>query len=386
MTRILMQRDVADRLIQHISRRNFLTTGSALALTPTLAALLSACGRDKTGDTSADGTPNRSLNLYTWAEYDDPAVLRSWGDVRVTVFSSNEEAVQKLATTRGTSGFDIVCPVGISIPQMAREQLIQPLDLSRIPNFSNLDARYTNQVWDPGNRYSVCKDWGTTGWMYDTSIVKRPINTWTDFIQAAQTVASKSTSLVDSPSSIAGIYFWANGINWTTESVSDLDACERFLVNDLAPHIKAFDAFAGVNLTAGNYALSQLFSGDARQGFLSVKDAGGDPTRYAFGVGAPATELFMDNWCITQGAEHTDAAYDFINYMLEPENSAKEIAYHGFHTGLTDIEQRMPSTLDFRELIFFSPSEVARMQAGALNAAQDRLVSIYNNMKAKAGR
>lgn len=377
---------MVQRLAAAISRREFLRTGSAIAVVPTVAALVAACGGKEKNAGTIEGSLTRALNLYTWAEYDDPEVLRAWGDVRVTVFSSNEEAVQKLAATRGTSGYDIVCPVGVSIPQMAQEQLLLPLELDRLPNVSNLDSRYMNQAWDPGNRYSVCKNWGTTGWMYDTSIVKSPIRTWKDFIRVAQTTASGATSLVDSPTSIAGIYFWANGITWTTESVSDLDACERFLVNDLAPHIKAFDAFAGINLTSGNYALSQVFSGDARQGLIAVQDAGGDPSRYVFHVGAPATELFMDNWCIVKGAEHVDAAYDFINFMLEPSHSAAEIAYHGYHTGLTNIEQQVSPSLDFRDLIFFTPAEVASMQPGALNSAQDRLVSIYNTMKAKAGR
>jgi spermidine/putrescine transport system substrate-binding protein len=384
MTRILMHRTVAERLAQRISRRDFLATGGTIALAPSLVAALSACSGEKAN--TSTGALNRTLNLYTWAEYDDPDVLRSWGDVRITVFSSNEEAAQKLAATRGTSGFDIVCPDGIGIPQLAKDGLLQPLDLSRIPNFSHLDPRYTNQGWDPGNQYSVCKNWGTTGWLYDTTVIKTPITTWADFTRAAQTVASGATSVVDSPTSLAGIYFWANGIDWTTESATDLDACERFLVNDLAPHIKAFDSFAGINLTSGNYVLSQVFNGDARQGLIAVKDAGGDPGRYAFGVGAPATELFMDNWCIASGAEHTDAAYDFLNFMLEPEQSAKEIAYHGFHTGLRDIEQRVPASVDFRDMIFFAPDVVARMKVGARNRAHDRLVSIANTMKAKAGR
>jgi hypothetical protein len=36
-------------------------------------------------------------------------------------------------------------------------------------------------------------------------------------------------------------------------------------------------------------------------------------------------------------------------------------------------------------MIFFTPEEVGRMKSGAVNSAQDRLVSIYNNVKARAG-
>ena len=40
---------------------------------------------------------------------------------------------------------------------------------------------------------------------------------------------------------LLGIYFWANGIDWTTTDPDHLDAVEKFLVKDLAPHVSAFD-------------------------------------------------------------------------------------------------------------------------------------------------
>ena len=36
-------------------------------------------------------------------------------------------------------------------------------------------------------------------------------------------------------------------------------------------------------------------------------------------------------------------------------------------------------------MVFFTPEQVETMDAGAVNAAQDRQVEIYNKAKAKAG-
>ena len=58
-------------------------------------------------------------------------------------------------------------PTGVYIPLMVENDLLEELDLSKIPNFCNIDAAYTNQPWDPNNMHSVCKDWGTTGWIVD---------------------------------------------------------------------------------------------------------------------------------------------------------------------------------------------------------------------------
>ena len=49
------------------------------------------------------------------------------------------------------------------------------------------------------------------------------------------------------------MYFWANGIDWTTEDTADLDAYEEFMVDQLAPHMKAFDSYPGYQFAEGNW-------------------------------------------------------------------------------------------------------------------------------------
>jgi spermidine/putrescine transport system substrate-binding protein len=409
--RILMSREAAQRLAQAISRRRFLAmTGGAAA-----AAVLAACGSDDDAasettaggaattaggsattaggsaettaagpGTTSSGDFEKKINMFTWAEYDDLDLLESWGDISLTIFNSNEEAIQKLVQGGGSSGFDMVVPTGAYIPQMSEAGLLLELDKSKIPNFANLDVAYTNQSWDPGNKYSVCKNWGTTGWIYDTTVVTTEIKTWSDFIAAAQGEASGSTSVLDTAPNLCGMYFWANGIDWTTEDPADLDACESFLVDEFASHLKAFDSYPGINLTQGNYALSMVWNGDARQGLIGVEEAGDDPNQYKWGIGAPETELWMDNWCILKEAQNVDAAYDFINFILDPANSITDLEFHGYNTGIKGVEE-LAGDVAFKDMIFFTEEQVATFRAGAVNNAQDRLVDIYSKVKAKAG-
>jgi spermidine/putrescine transport system substrate-binding protein len=418
--RILTDAKTAERLARGLTRRGFLGVGLGAAS----MAFLAACGSSSSSgssQTTASGAtttaggatttaggattttaasaattaapaPSRvidpkskSFNLYTWAEYDDPDLMSSFGNITIDVFNSNEDAIAKLESSGGTSGYDMICPTGVYIPQMASKGLLEPLDLSLITSFKNIDPPYTNQLWDPGNKYGVCKDWGSTGYIWDTKIVKNDIVTWKDFITAAQTTASGKTSVLDTSVDVAGIYFWANGIDWTTEKKEDLDACEQFLVNELASHIKAFDSYPGINLTQGNYALSQVWNGDARQGLLKVEDAGGDPSQYKWALGAPQTELWMDNWCIIKGAKNLDAAYNFINFILTPENSVKDLEFHGYNTGLKGIKDIVPADLKYPEMIFFDDAQVATFRAGAVNSAQQRLADMLDKTKAKAG-
>ena len=192
-----------------------------------------------TGATVAGVDPGaKSFNLYTWAEYDDPDLMKSFGTITIDVYNSNEEAVAKLEAAKGTSGYDMVVPSGPYVPQMVAKDLLEPLDLSLVPNFGNLAPQYTNQSFDPGNKYSVCKDFGSTGWIYDNTVIKTPITSWSDFIKVAQNEASGQMSVLEAAPDVCGIYFWANGIDWNTENTAELDACEDVIVNQLAPHIR----------------------------------------------------------------------------------------------------------------------------------------------------
>ena len=374
---------------QRMTRRHFLA-GSAVAMFSS-SVLLAACGNnEETGggpSASAGGAIEDQLNFFHWAEYDDPEVFKDFtkkygAATKIDIYSSNEEAIAKLAAAQGTSGYDIVVPTGVFIPQMVQNGLLDELNLDLIPNFDNVEEIYRNQPWDPNNKHSVPKDWGSTGWLYDKTKVKSNIKTWGDFGDVAQGEASGATSVLDAPGDITAIYFWANGIDWATTEKKYLDEAEDYVVNKLAPHIKAYDSYPGIALTEGKYALSQAWNGDARQGLLSSDE----PDRYVWGLGAPITELWMDNWCIVKGAQHPNAAHAWINFILDPTVSLKDLAYHGYNTALTGVEdQARAAGFEYLDMVFFSDELVKTMDPGAVNEAQGRLVEIWNKAKAASG-
>ena len=199
--------------------------------------------------------------------------------------------------------------------------------------------------------------------------------------------ASGNCSILDSAPNALGMYFWANGINWTTEKTEDLDAAEAFLVDELASHIKAFDSYPSTALAEGSFALSAIWNGDARQAFVRIADAGGNPDDWKWVLGGPATEIWMDTYCIAAGAPNPESAHAWINWLLIPEISIKDLDYHGYNSGMKNMPQLISELLPNLvngDMIFFTDEQVATMQTGAVNSAQDRLVDIFDKMKAKA--
>ena len=390
---------------EKLTRRAFLQGGTAIA---GFALVAAACGSSSDGDSAdaggenlASGDWSRVINqasgtlaMYTWGDYNDPELVGALAastlnvTMKVDYYGSNEDLITKLATSGGSSGFDIVVPTGPYVTQMVEKGLIQKLDKSLIPNMVNVDPNYLSQSWDPTNDYSVCKNWGTTGFIYDTSKISKELTTWQDFIDTCMGEASGNCSVIDAAPNYCGMWFWANGINWNTEKKEDIDACEKFLVEEFAQHIKAFDSYPSTKLAEGAFSIAMAWNGDARQAFTRIEEAGGDPSVWKWVLGTPNTELWMDTYCVAAGAPNPEAAHAWINWDLIPEVSIKDLSYHGYHTGMknmSDLIAEIAPDLTRGEIIFYDDDQIATMQTQVITPALDRLIDILNKSKAKAG-
>lgn len=384
--RILANRAAVPAIRRELTRRRlFSLAGLAGA-----GAFLAACGGDKKDSAApaATGGPvEKSLSIYSWGDYDAQEVLDGFTaefgtKLVIDSFGSNEELISKLVAAKGTGGYDIIVPTGAYVPQMIENKLLMKLNKDLIPNLSHMDPAFLNKEWDPTGDYSICKAWGTTGFVYDTSVITRELTTWNDFLDCAQNEASGKTSLLDDPAEIIGLYFWSNGIDWNTTDPKDADAAEEYLVGTLAKHIAVFDSYPGSGaIPQSTQALIQVWNGDARQGILESKD----PDKWQWVLGAPVTELWMDNWAISASAPHPEAAHAFINFSLAPENQLINVDYIGYHTGAKDIEETARSEgFEMIDLIFFTPEQLATMHEGKVTEATQRFVEIYNKVKAAA--
>ncbi|WGW13874.1 spermidine/putrescine ABC transporter substrate-binding protein [Saxibacter everestensis] len=378
--RVLSPRSVSAR----ISRRALLSGFGVLGA----GAALGGCGRSKAVATSPapDGEVESKLNLYSWGDYEDPAdiakVEKAAGiTVQSDSFGSNEELIAKLAASRGTSGYDVVVPTGIYIPQMAEHNLLQKLDHSLIPNFANIDPNYRDQAWDPHNEYAVCKCWGTSGYIYDSSKISRPMETWADFLAAAKDEASGELSVMEDAWEVCAVWLAAEGLDINTTSAAELEDCRKALTDDLAPHVKAYLSTVTSGVAQGSFSLMHAFNGDARQAILEVEDA----AKWKYVYPTPTANLWMDTWAIATGAPHPDAAHAFINTMLEPEIAVNEVDYIGYHTGIKNLKELASDLeLDEPDLVFPDQEILDRLTPAVLRAQEER-VRILNEMQSRSG-
>lgn len=387
--RVLASTEAVPIIQRELTRRRFLSFAGVVGGT----ALLAACTPGgSTGASTAPGATGGALedelSMYTWGDYDSPDVISGFTAdkgpaVRLDSFSSNEEMVAKLVAARGTSGYDIVVPTGSFIPQMVENGLLLALNKELLPNLSNVDPQYLGREWDPDNAYSICKAWGTTGFVYDNTVITRELKTWADFLDAAQNEASGRTALLDDPAGVIGPFFWKDDQDWNTTDEAQLTAARDFLVDELASHIVAFDSYPGASaIPQATHVLMQAWNGDARLGIMESSD----PDRWTWVLPGPATELWMDNWAIAAGAPHPEAAHAFIDWSMTPDSMLQNMDYIGYHVGGKDLEQvAADAGMEMTDLLFFTPQQLETMREGELNDSQGRRVEIWNEMKAAAG-
>jgi spermidine/putrescine transport system substrate-binding protein len=385
--RILAPQDAVPTIARELSRRRFLGIAAIAGGTAFLAACAPG-GGSSPNPQATGGDLEDSVSVFTWGDYDSPDVVAAFTaelgpSVTLDSYSSNEELIAKLVAAKGTSGYDIVVPTGVFIPQMIENGLLTKFNKDLLPNLANMDPAYLGRAWDPSNDYSVCKAWGTTGFVYDKTVITRELTTWADFFDAAQNEASGKTSMSDDPAGIIGSYFWANDMDWNTDDEAQLEECRVFLVDTIAPHISAFDSYPGTNaIPQGTQVLMQAWNGDARLGILESSD----PDRWQWVLPGPITELWMDNWAIAAGAPNPEAAHAFINFSMSPESLALNLDYIGYNVGGKDMEPAaVEAGIPLTDMIFFSPEQLDTMREQELNDSQTTRVAIWNEMKAAAG-
>lgn len=369
---------------RHLTRRSVLAGMAASGV-----ALLAACGQGS-GKVAANIAPDGSLedrvNVYTWGDYDDPDLLKDFKKrygavVQADAYGSNEEMMAKLAASRGTSGYDVIVPTGLMIPQMIEHKLVQELDRSLIPNLDTLDPNFTDQYFDPGNRYSVVKCWGTTGFVYDRKKLTGTYTSWSDFLDLAEGEASGRVAVLEDAWEVTSIALGHLGHDMNTDDDAQLAEARTIVVDRLAPNIKAYVGNAATAMGQGAFTLMQAFNGDARQGILDADD----PDRWAFVYPTPSANLWMDNWCLATGAPHPDAAHRFIDWIIAPEQATVECDYIGYATGSkVFLDKQVEEQFDLPELIFPAQTVLDRLTASEFRGMEAR-TNILTAAQARSG-
>ncbi|KRM19913.1 spermidine putrescine abc transporter permease component potc [Ligilactobacillus hayakitensis DSM 18933 = JCM 14209] len=288
---------------------------------------------------SQKSTSNKVLNIYNWGDYIDPELIKEFEKqsgykVNYETFDSNEAMYTKIK--QGGTSYDIAIPSEYMIEKMKSQKLLVPLDKSKIKGLNNIDPKFLNQPFDKHNKYSVPYFWGTLGIIYNDKYVKPgSIQTWNDLWNPKY---KNQIMFVDGAREFMGLGL--NSLGYSLNSKNDAQIKEAYgKLKQLTPNAKAFVADEIKTYMKSNEAsIAVTFSGEAADMLAENK-------HLHYVIPKDQTNLWFDNIVIPKTSKNQKGAYEFINFMLEPKNAAKNAEYIGYATPNKKAKEILPKSI-----------------------------------------
>lgn len=337
-----------------------LLPGACLAILLLLAAAPFSFGADKV------------LNLYIWSEYIPEQVLADFTKetgikVNISTYDSNEAMYAKVKLVG--KGYDLVVPSSDYVGLMRREGLLTLIDIKKISNFNLIDPQFTNKSFDPGNAYSVPYMWGSTALAINTSIL--PAQTVQKTADLWKPELKGKLLLPNDPREVLGI-----GLKVLGYSINDKDpehlrqAYEK--LRSLMPQVRVFDSDSPKQaLLSGEVAAGLVYNGEA---YI----ANGENKAIHYIYPPEGFSLWLDSFCIPRGATNVDAAYRFIDYVLQPRVSATISESMGYSSPIAKVFEFLPAEMKNNVIVNPPSQDAARGEfLDSLDASTLKLYEQY---------
>ncbi len=240
--------------------------------------------------------------------------------VNYTNYASNEDLYAKLKS--GGAIYDIIIPSDYMIGRLISENMLEKLDYSNIPNYSNIIEKYKNLYFDPTNEYSVPYNVGLVGLVYNTKLVEGTPDSWNILWDEKY---SNKILMFNNPRDAFSIAQFLLGIDVNTQDNADWDAAAKKL-EEQKPLVQSYVMDEVFNkMESGEAALAPYYAGDLMSMKLNNPDL-------AVVFPKEGTNIFVDSICIPRGTQNKKAAEMYINFLLEPDVALANAEYLHYAT------------------------------------------------------
>ena len=287
-------------------KKNKLFAFVALAAVTLLS--FTSCGGDRD-----DGT----LYLYNWTYYTPDAVIEQFEKeynckVKVDAFDSNEVMYSKLKA--GAKGYDIAFPSQDYASIMIKQDMVLPIDRSKIPNLKYINPECKDlMTFDPNMDYAVPYFVGMAGVAVNKQKVADYERSWNIF---AREDLKGHMSMMDDMREVLG-----DGLKYLGYSVNDTDDghlkhARDLINNQWKPNLVKFDAEGfGKSFASGDFWVCQGYS----EVIFGEVPEEKQEEMIDFFIPEEGGPMYMDCMVILDGAKHYDRALDFINFIHRPD-------------------------------------------------------------------
>lgn len=300
--------------------------------------------------TGCQNSSGPELHIMIWSDYVKPELIERFQDehqcrVVMDTFDSNESMYAKLKL--GRAGYDVIFPSNYFVNIMAQQEMLQPLDVTQIPNAQNLDPHYLKRVDPSLLNYGIPYMVSSAGIVYRTDKVAHLEPSWGIF--GKPDYKGRMTMLNDVRETIgAALKFLGYSAN--TTNATEIDEAARLIIN-WKPNLAKFESEQyKAGIASAEYLIVNGYNGDALQVMKENPNVG-------FVYPQEGITFSMDFMVIPQNAPNRELAHAFINYLLEAEVAAENIEHSLFFSPNKAAYEKLPEELRNNKVLFL-PDDV----------------------------
>jgi putative spermidine/putrescine transport system substrate-binding protein/spermidine/putrescine transport system substrate-binding protein len=307
---------------EHLRKTNFLSSARRRLASQCAAVLLLLVALG----CAACKNKQPTLTLLVWEGYADPSFIGAFEEshhckVVASYMGTSDELVAKL---RGgsASNYDVISPSSDVAASIVRAGLAAPLELSKIPSYSQLSAklRESNIVKLNNQVYGVPFVWGPNPLLYDTTAFAQAPDSW------AVLWDPKYRGKVSVWDELSTVYMAAQVLGYDKPDPSQLynlsdaqlEAVKKKLI-ELKPNIRKMWATGG--------ELTNLFQNHEVVIAMGWPLMTNDLRKLHFPIGETIprenTTGWIDHLMITAASSNKELAQDFLAYMVEAQTQKK---------------------------------------------------------------